>query len=276
MIILWQTRNWHIVENELGHLYWSPIVIQQLANLPFGWNVRPSIAFVDSVYFVALLSGGLALVGFLTNFTLFIFTLACVYVQSFIYSFGDYHHREAAMMIALGVLALSPSGKVLSIDWMIKRRRHTVSIADEGKFAGWAIKLIGWFFVLMYLSAAYCKLRYSGLEWANGFTLQYYLANDGLASQTYFGAWLSQYHVVVMVFQIFTLIFEATFAAVMILPWTRRIYVPLGLMFHVGILLTMNAPFFQWIALYAVFVNWSAVFRWLAPVRSRAVAVVGD
>lgn len=71
----------------------------------------------------------------------------------------------------LSVLALSPSGRVLSVDaWLWKRTRDDgASMLDvRSEFAGWPIKLIQWFFVLMYLSAVISKLWISGLDWANG------------------------------------------------------------------------------------------------------------
>jgi hypothetical protein len=43
----------------------------------------------------------------------------------------------------------------------------------------------------------------------------------------------------------------------------RWIYVPAGLCMHIGIYLTLTAPFFQWIALYAVFIPWSEALRLL-------------
>ena len=79
------------------------------------------------------------------------------------------------MMIALSVLALSPSGRVLSVDAWLRNRSRSESvpvIALQSEFAGWPIKLLQWFFVLMYLSAVWSKLSVTGLDWANGYTLQ--------------------------------------------------------------------------------------------------------
>jgi hypothetical protein len=90
------------------------------------------------------------------------------------------------MMIALSALAISPSGRVLSVDAWFGRWRAGRGAGDwpdqTSEFAGWPLKLIQWFFVLMYASAVWSKLSHSGLDWANGFTLQWVLARDGLRS----------------------------------------------------------------------------------------------
>src|SRR5690606_31706707 len=129
---------------------------------------------------------------------------------SFLYSFGDYHHREAVMVIALGALAVSPSGHRLSVDSWLLRRSGRARTGETSEFAGWPLKLIGWWFVLMYMSAVIGKLFHGGLDWANGYTLQYYLARDGIRHGRELGVWLSQFHDLVWLMQIGVLLFQAT------------------------------------------------------------------
>jgi hypothetical protein len=206
----------------------------------------------------------LSLVGLVTNFSLVLFAATSVYLQAYLYSFGDFHHPEAVMMIALSALAISPSGRVLSVDaWLRSRTRREglLAVAVQSEFAGWPIKLLQWFFVLMYLSAVWSKLSASGLDWANGYTLQYFLARNGLRWGNTLGVWLSQFHTFILLSQIGILLFQATFALAVIFPKLRWIYVPAGLLLHIGIYLTLKAPFFSWIALYAVFIPWSEAVR---------------
>jgi hypothetical protein len=263
LVMLLHTRQWHLIYSSLSDGYWEPLLILNVLHIPFGWGFRPPIEVVEAAYFTAVIAGALSLLGILTNLSLLIFTAASVYVQAFIYSFGELHHREAVMMIALGALAISPSGRVLSIDSMIARRPDASLLEDKSEFAGWPIKLIGWFFVLMYLSAVRGKLSHGGLDWANGFTLQYALARDGLRWDSPLALWLSQFHLPVMALQFAVLAFQGTFAVAMIFPKSRWFYVPAGLMFHIGIYLTLRAPFVQWIALYVVFVPWTAALKCL-------------
>jgi hypothetical protein len=249
--------------------YWDPPILLNLINLPFGWGFRPSSEVLSLLYSAGIVAGLFALVGCLTNVALIVFAATSIYLQAFLYSFGDYHHPEAVMMVALGALALSPSGRALSVDaWFGRRRarRGGELLTETSEFAGWPIKLIQWFFVLMYISAVWSKLSASGLDWANGFTLQFYLARDGLRWDSLFGYWLSHYHTMILMGQYGVLLFQATFVLPVIFPKLRWIYVPAGLLLHIGIYLTLKAPFFQWIALYAVFIPWTDAIRLL---RSR-------
>lgn len=244
---------------------WQPLLVLNFLNLPWGWEFRPSFETLQIIYYIAIGSGILSLVGLLTNLSLLVFAVTCVYLQAFLYSFGDFHHPEAVMMVALSVLSISPSGRVLSVDaWLGRRlaRSAKVSLLDRtSEFAGWPIKLIQWFFVLMYASAVWSKLSASGLDWANGFTLQFYLARDALRWGSEFAYWMSQHHLLILLGQYGVLLFQASFALAVIFPKLRWIYVPAGLCLHIFIYLTLKAPFFQWIALYAVFIPWSEALQ---------------
>jgi hypothetical protein len=254
---------------------WQPLLILNFMNLPWGWGFRPSFDILWIIYYIAIAAGLLSLIGFLTNLSLAVFAASCVYLQAFEYSFGDFHHPEAVMMVALGVLAISPSGRALSVDAWLRRRRRGEDenglLEQTSTFAGWPLKLLQWFFVLMYASAVCSKLTESGFDWANGYTLQYYLARDALRWDVPLGYWLSQQHLLVLLGQWGVLLFQATFALAVIFPKLRWIYVPAGLCMHIGIFLTLEAPFFQWIALYAVFIPWTDALR-LLRARSGGVA----
>jgi hypothetical protein len=246
----------------LADTFFDPLIILNAFHAFFGWGFRPDFEIVSTIFYISLVAGVLSLVGLLTNLSLLIFAAASVYLQAYVYSFGDFHHPEAVMMIALSVLAISPSGRVLSLDaWLRRRSRSMPAVDVQSEFAGWAIKLLQWFFVLMYMSAVWSKLSASGLDWPNGYTLQFYLARDGLRWDSFLGVWLSQFHTLILLGQIGVLLFQATFALAVIFPKLRWIYVPAGLGLHVMIYLTLNAPFFSWIALYVVFIPWSDAVR---------------
>jgi len=244
---------------------WQPLIILNMLNLPWGWGFRPSFGLLEIMYYICIVAGVLSLIGLLTNAALAVFAATSVYLQAFSYSFTDFHHPEAVMMIALSVLALSPSGRALSVDAWLRGRRAgngEARLLDQtSEFAGWPIKLIQWFFVLMYASAVWSKLGESGLDWANGFTLQYYLARDALRWDSDLAYWLSQQHVLILLGQYGVLLFQATFALPVIFPKLRWIYVPAGILLHTFIYLTLTAPFFQWIALYAVFIPWAEALQ---------------
>ena len=49
----------------------------------------------------------------------------------------------------------------------------------------------------------------------------------------------------------------------MFVPPTRKYKLPAGAGLHVGIYVTMAVPFFTWVAMYAVFVDFEALRRWV-------------
>ena len=267
MMILAAQLEYLELRSAMPHDSWQPLLVLNFLNLPWGWEFRPSFDTLRIIYYIAIGAGALSLIGLLTNFALVVFAVACVYLQAFIYSFTDFHHNQAVMMFALSVLAISPSGRALSVDAWLSRRRngeHDPGLLEEtSAFAGWPLKLLQWFFVLMYASAVWSKLSASGLDWANGFTLQFYLARDGLRWDSPLAYWLSQHHVLILLSQYGVLLFQATFALAVIFPKLRWIYVPAGLCLHIGIYLTLRAPFFEWIALYAVFIPWTEAVQLL-------------
>jgi hypothetical protein len=265
----------HIVTAQaLNAHFFSPIPVLNIFLLPlYGWGAMPPESFVLSVFWLTVFVGVLALVGVLTNVSMMLFALGNIFLQAYIYSFGDPHHREAIMNVTLLMFALAPCGKVLSVDCYLRqrRRRGSVSLSGEalldykGPYAGWPIKMMQCFFALMYLSAVSSKMSVSGLGWANGYTLQYYLAMDHFRKGGIeLGLWVSQFHYFILALQWVVLLFQATFLLIIFFPKLRWIYLPIGLMFHTGIHLTMHASFPQWILLYALFVPWSAGFTWVA------------
>ena len=240
---------------------YSPIIALKLLMLPFGWDARPSLEVVTIVYYLTLVVGVMALIGLAARASMMAFALGNIFMVAFVYSFHDFHHTEAPLFIALLLLALSPVGHALSVDAALRRRRGDI-LEAEGPMAGWAIRAVQWLFVLIYLSAVLSKLVFNGgLDWLNGYTLQYVLIQDSLRKGTLLGLWFSQYHVLILISQYLVVIFQATFALAVLFPRLLWIYVPLGLGFHIGNIFLLNAPFPQWIALYAVFIPWRQLFQ---------------
>jgi Vitamin K-dependent gamma-carboxylase len=247
--------------------WFVPLPILNLLTFSFGEPYRPSAEVVEVIWFATFGAGLLALIGLLTNLSLMIFATGSVFLQAVIYSFGDYHHPEAVMMLALGVLALSPAGATLSVDRLLRNRKARNEgprlgfLQETSRFATWPILTLQWIFVLMYLSAVLHKLVFTGTDWLNGFTLQAKLIQDGLRWDSPLALLAAEHHTLVYALQVFTIRFQGTFALAVLFPKLRWIYVPLGLAFHIGILLTLTAPFYEWMALYVIFIPWSQAFH---------------
>lgn len=267
----WAFRDLHAVIAGLASMpqeTYDPFILFRILNAPLGWGVgadgtwvaRPGAAFVSGVFTVFIVAAILGLVGILTNLALFVAGLSLLYTALYVYAFGDFHHPMPVMVIALLAMSLSPAGRVLSIDSLVRSLGHSVDpLAVYSRFAGWPRKLVMWLFALFYLSACYSKLSRGGLDWPNGYTLQWYLARAGSAKDHSLGMWLSQYHTLILLTQVAVLIFQATFFLCILFPRLRWIYVPAGLLLHTSIYVALGAHFFTWIGLYAVFIPWTAL-----------------
>ena len=88
--------------------FFDPLLILVIPSLPFGEISIPPFETVQLIWWITLIAGLLGLVGLLTNPSLLIFVFGSVFLQALQFSVRDIHHAEAVMMIALGVLALSP------------------------------------------------------------------------------------------------------------------------------------------------------------------------
>lgn len=256
----------------MPHEIYSPFIAFKILNAPLGWGsgadgiwlARPAPEFVTLVLTVFVVAAIMGMVGLFTNAALFVAGISFLYVALYKYAFRDFHHSDPATIVALLAMALSPAGRVLSIDSLIRNRGKPVdTLSVTSPFAGWPLKLVQWLFVLFYASAVFNKLTHSGFDWANGYTLQWYLARAGSAEGHVLAMWLSHYHTVVRLGQIGVLLFQSTFVLCVLFPKLRWIYVPAGLFLHTTILFTLGAPFFSWIGLYSVFIPWSKVAAWL-------------
>lgn len=233
-----------------------------------------SVSEMQAIQIATIVVGFAALIGLWTRISLLLFAAGVALIQLWVLSHGDIHHPEAAMVIALGVLALSPAGAVISLDALLTGgsgrdniRQQLLATSTEAK---WPILVVQWLFGLMYLSASYAKLAIGGFQWANGITLQYYLAMDGLRWNSLLGLWLSQQHGLSLIGQWGVLVFQSTFFLSLLIPKLKWIYVPVGMVMHVGIYLMLKAPFWQWTALYLVFVPWTAALAYLKWMPERA------
>lgn len=258
---------------------YDPQIVLRVLTLPLGWNgvrsvvagdwlFQPGVELMEVVFWITLAAGIPALLGLLTNLSVAMFAVGSLFIQAYIYSFRELHHPEAVLNIALVLLVLSPCGRVLSIDALLRRWARPdarvgaySSVQETSAFARWPLLLVQWLLALAYASAAYFKLAKSGWKWVNGYTLQHYLIRDGLARGAALGVWLGSQHELAMVMSWMTVAFEALFF-LSVLSWrAAALFVPIGIALHAGIYATIRAPFFEFVVLYAAFVPWSVIAR---------------
>jgi hypothetical protein len=255
--------------SEIPHLY-EPLAAVRVLLRPVGTDWVPTLSFVSVAFFVTVGALALSLLGLWTNVSLAAAAVGSVFVQAYAYSFGDVHHPEAIMAIALAILAISPCGRVLSVDNYRRRRRGTsLPIDATSPFARWPARLLICFLGLIYLSAAYYKFKAGGHGWLNGYTLQFYLLQDGLRWHKPLGVWLAGQHGIALVASAVTVLFEALFILVVFIPRLLWLMWPIGFGMHLGILLLMSAGFWEYLILYLAILPWSAL---VGAYRRRAFA----
>ena len=251
--------------SQLPDAFYDPIPLLHLFLVPFGFHGRPSLEIVQLVYAVTLIAGAFALKGLLSHFSLMIFAAGNLFMQGYLYSFHDIHHGQTAMMMFLIFLALSPSGRLLSIDQWIRKLRSKPEknktedfhfLKRRSRFALWPFLLMHWIFALIYLSAAKGKWSNNGFEWANGHTLQYYFFEYSVRKGVALGDFFGSQHVLAVVLSWFTLFFESTFWFILPIPGLILLYAPMGFLFHFGTAITLKAEFYSFMTLYIVFLPW--------------------
>jgi len=260
-------------------LFHADARILRLFLWPMGWHTPPSAELVYAVFWITLVAGLGAVFGALTTISVAVFALGNLLIQAYLFSFTDYHHPEAIAILGTMALALSPCGRVLSVDNLVRRWRSsgagepatTVPLLDlSGPYAGWPILFIQWFFPLMYISAAVAKLAFSDytLHWANGYTLQYYMIQDYIRKDAVLGLVVAPFHWPIVLGQYVVLIYQLTYFLVVPFKKLRWIYLPLGLTFHLANFFILRAPFPQWIMfLLLAYIPWSTTFKMLAAAR---------
>lgn len=246
---------------------YEPLPLLQLLALPLGGAGGLDIGALVVVHRLTLLAGALAWVGFRTRVTLAAFAWGNGVVFSWLYSFGAFHHPEALITVALGALALAPSGRALSLDAL----RASAGAARHDAFARWPLVLVAALLGLAYLSAAAHKIG-RGLAWADGATLRYWAYSKGREHDTLLGVWLSGEPFVARLLSCAMIGFEGTFLLALLVPRARGIYVAAGIAAHTLIYLTVAAPFPQFIALYAALTPWRRPASRLPASATRASA----
>ena len=205
------------------------------------------------LYWVTMVTGVTALVGFFTRTSLAVFALGTWILVAHLFSYGDRHHTEALFCIFLMLLALAPSGERLSVDALIRRRRRQGSEAPHASVVSdvaiWPLKVVHVLLALTYFSAGMSKVLHSGLRWLNGYTLQGHTLGDALERRHPVGIWLAQQHDLAVALSVFTLLLELFFFVSLFLPRLAPLFFVGALAFQVGLYVTAGYDFFQHIVL---------------------------
>ena len=104
----------------------------------------------------------------------------------------------------------------------------------------------------------------------NGATLQQMVLTDYVRHGMPGGLWLAQNFWLCVAGSVVTIAVEVFFFVAVFVAGARKYLLPAGAALHVGIYLTMAAPFFTWIALYLTFVDIESLRRRILRRQGRA------
>lgn len=216
-------------------------------------RLDPSLT--SAVHAVLVVSLALALVGCLTRVALWVAAPLYLWWWGTYYSFGAVHHGRIAVVAALFVLAIGPSGRAWSVDSLLARRRAARGGApppptdERDELAGWALRVMMVLIVAAYMLAAYSKLRVSGPGWVTGGSLEAVMIKNGTPA-----ALLLVRHLwLVSGMAVLTLLLESTAWLLFFRGRVRDAYVAAAVLFHIGTLIVLNISFLGLVVSYLVF-----------------------
>jgi hypothetical protein len=201
--------------------FYRPLLLGRLLHLP-----TPTRPLVDAVFWLLLLTALAAATGRvprLLGWAVFVLYTEWMLVAM---SYGKVDHDRFALLVALA--ALPTAGPA----------RHRDPTPTE--HGGWALRVTQLAAVATYFLSAWAKLRFGGLEWLTGATLNWALLRRGTA----LGHALTQVPGLLVAAQFGIMAFELLSPLVFVLPrrW-RRVAIALFYAFHLSVFATITISF---------------------------------
>jgi hypothetical protein len=237
------TLSIQMVVNFKSQLYYFKTQPKRVYGMPvklLGIYQLPALSENQFIFFGGALTFSLLLAVFSSYANFFFFVAFFCYFPYFnsIMSLAAVQRKTNLIPIVLLILAISPS------------TNQTIT----GASSSWEIVLIKIAIVQMYFSSGLQKLMRSGLSWCSGKSLQAYLLENYLWSDSRGGLLLAQNLKLCSVLSGITLFFELTFGLILFAPQFTFIYITIALLFHLGTWLTMRINYLKYLLpVYMVF-----------------------
>jgi hypothetical protein len=259
--------------------FYRPISVLRWLGLPI-----PSATLMGVLLALAVVALGLSFVGLRTRHALCVFALLNLYLEAFLSSWGYIAHSAALPALMLLLLPLMPRVDEISVDAL--SRKHKPNVTSTRFVSGWPIRLCLVLVCLFYFASGVAKLRYSGLSWADGRTLAFYLSGgsprgqsvqhfiasrepeapkwrDGVglvdyayvAEPTALGRRIAASPLLTRLLATFTLLLELTFPLALVGRRTRYAYFAAGALLHIGVMLSMRIDFTSFLVAYTLFID---------------------
>jgi Vitamin K-dependent gamma-carboxylase len=142
---------------------------------------------------------------------------------------------DAVLKIMCFYLMLSPCGNAWSIDAYLHKKPQQVAV--------WPLRLMQFQIALLYFVSGWVKFH--SQEWLDGAVLQYVLIHPHYSR---WDGWFIIDNPIISPLLIglawFIRWWESLFPVLLLNPYTRKLSLIIGILFHVGLLLTMNLRWF--------------------------------
>jgi hypothetical protein len=242
---------WYFNINKSNQDFIEPLLIIKSLNILFstlGLSIHTN-CFVISLYIVLWISGILNLILKPNRVTLILFTLAYWIYVSYLYSHGEIHHPESIIISILIILSLFSNLDNYHPYWQNK-------IMESNDYG--LIKFLIFLVVsLSYSFSGAWKLFYQGgIEWMNGYTLEYYMVSKDEFIKV---QWLHGFiynRITLVALSIITIVLELFFPIILFSRRLLWLFTTGIFFFHVGntLLRGENYLFIAWPLVLMVYI----------------------
>ena len=250
--------------HELYH--WAELGKEDRVALPFiGWLID-IIPISKGLYLfvcqVAIISAFGLMFGFFTRLSGIILTLSLFYIWSVPCFFGKLNHNQVQCWTAL-ILALSNSGRVLSIDSLIRKFIFKESIDTQPQRAfSLPFRLIWLMLGIMYFWSGVHKLWDNGLCWTYSDHFIYQIQEEWIENFNRIpGFRIDHYPTLAKALGMATIYFELLYIFWILSPYTRWMAIFSGLTLHLSARYFMNIGFENIQHVYVSYINWNKLLR---------------
>jgi len=188
---------------------------------------------------------------------------------------------DDVLMAALFLLMFAPCGEAFSLDSWLRRRKLPAEQADQAAYTvAWPLRLIQIQVATLYCTTGLAKLIrviFQG-DWADdwwqgtwweGTSIHYVFCDTTMSRWSYAQLPVPFWATVAMTYA--SVWWETLFPLLVLSRWTRKLALWFGVLFHLGIFMTIEIGWFSFYttALYAVWIPDDFWARWSYPAPTR-------
>lgn len=252
----------------VSRAFWMPLPAFAVLHLkPLG---AAAIDTLQTIWRVALMTSA---VGWHSSASMAVAAALGFYLLGLPHNFGHVYHFDAALVIALGVMACSRAGDACSLDaYRLQGRRGPHA---SGEYT-WPVRLVWTATALVFFAAGISKLRHGGIAWVMSdnmsivLTSAAYHVSDADPVSTV-GLWIARHAAISRTLAFVSLAIELSYVVALFSRRARAVLVVAAAAMLVAIRVLMGPTFGAFLLVNIFWVPWDALGRRLSPRRARRV-----